>query len=209
VASALTTFAQQPGAAGVGIGIQYFGLPPTLVCPTSCNSDGDCGSPACGPCDSQLHLCLGATLGDSCAASDYATPDVEIATLPGVATDLANSLAAHAPGTGAATSAALQGAIDHATAWATTHPDRAVVDVLITDSDPAECDTVLGDVTAIATQGAAGTPPIRTYVIAIGTSLTSPNAIAAAGGTSQAFVVDTSQAVSQQVRTALGVITGR
>jgi hypothetical protein len=209
VTSALHTFAQQPGAAGVGLGIQYFGLAPTLACSTMCNVDGDCGPPGCGPCDTQLQLCLGGGLGDSCTASDYATPDVEIATLPGVTADLAASFATHAPGTGAATSAALQGAVDHATAWATAHPDHAVVDVLITDSDPGECDTVLGDVTAIAAQGAAATPAIRTYVIAIGTSLTSPDPIAAAGGTSQAFVVDTSLNVSQQVQAALGAITGR
>src|SRR6185312_476345 len=48
---------------------------------------------------------------ESCTAADYATADVEIAALPGVASAIDSSITAHGPSTGTPTSAALQGAI--------------------------------------------------------------------------------------------------
>jgi hypothetical protein len=81
VTKALTTFVQQPGFTDISIGIQYFGLTPS-GCPNTCTTDADCG--ACPPCD--FGVCIGhGSSSDSCIASDYATPEVEIAPLPGVA----------------------------------------------------------------------------------------------------------------------------
>src|SRR5262249_37567061 len=81
--------------------------------------------------------------GASCNTPDYATPAVEIAPLPGVAQAFTASLAAHAPSTVTPTSAALQGAINHATAWAKAHPGDKTVVVLATDGEPDSCDTNL------------------------------------------------------------------
>ncbi len=209
VTSALDAFVQQPSAAGLGVGLQYFGLSAGgMTCPTMCTTDTDCG--ACGPCQNFgfFGICAGAAAGDSCTASDYATPEVEIAPLPGVAQSIISSIAAHSPNTSTPTSAALQGAVDHAKAWQTSHPNHVVVAVLATDGDPSECDTDLGHINAIAAAGFSGTPKVRTFVVGVGSSLTALNGIAAAGGTSQAFIVDTNQNTNQQFLAALNAIQG-
>ena len=205
VKSALDTFVGQPGLTGVSVGIQYFGQPGTCSI-LACNATPDCGASACGPC--VANVCLGTLTagGDSCSAADYATTSVEIAPLPGVASHIVSSIAAHSPSTSTPTSAALQGAIDHATSWAHGHVGDAVVVVLATDGDPTECDTSLTNIDAIAAAGFAGTPKIPTFVIGVGSSLSSLNGIAAAGGTTSAFLVDTNANVNQQFLDAMNAI---
>jgi hypothetical protein len=206
VTAALKTYIAQPSLTGVSVGIQYFGVPASVgSCPPSCQTNADCGSS--GPC--VFNTCLGcAGGGDSCVAADYAKPDVEIAALPGGGTALTASINAHSPTTSTPTSAALQGAVDHAKAWATAHTGHAVVAVLATDGDPTECDTSIPNISAIAAAGVNGTPKILTFVIGVGSSLTSLNAIAAGGGTTKAFVVDTNANVNQQFLDALNQIRG-
>ena len=206
VTAALKTYIGQPTLTGVSVGIQYFGQPPSgQGCPTTCQTTADCGS--FGPCF--LNQCIGcAGGGDSCMAADYAKPDVEIAALPGAQAALTTSINAHSPTTSTPTSAALQGAIDHAKAWSTAHTGHAVVVVLATDGDPTECDTSIPNISAIAGAGVNGTPKILTFVIGVGSSLGSLNSIAAAGGTTKAFVVDTNANVNQQFLDALNQIRG-
>jgi hypothetical protein len=209
VTAALNAFVGQPSLAGVSVGLQYFGVSPggSTCSVLTCNVVGDCGNPACGPCTSGL--CLGALTSsgtDSCTASDYATPEVEIAPLPGAASAITASIAVHSPTKGTPTSAALQGAVDHAKAWGQSHPGDAVVAVLATDGDPSECDTSLADINAIAAQAAAGTPKVLTFVIGVGSSLANLNGIAAAGGTQHAFLVDTGGNVNQQFLDAMNAI---
>lgn len=148
----------------------------------------------------------GSGFGDSCTASDYATAAVEIAALPGSATALTSSIAAHSPTSGTPTSAALQGAIDHARAWASSHAGDVTAVVLATDGDPAECDTNLTNINAIAAAGWAATPKVATFVIGVGSSLSALNGIAAAGGTTSAFLVDTNANVNQQFLAAMNAI---
>ncbi|MEP7127040.1 MAG: vWA domain-containing protein [Byssovorax sp.] len=207
VTSAFKTFVNQPGTAGIGVGIQYFPLiPGGMMCSPTCATDADCG--AFGPCFFGICFGCAASSNDSCVAADYATPDVEIAALPGSAMGFIKSINAHSPKTNTPTSAALQGAIDHAKAWGTAHPDHVVIDVLATDGDPTECDTDLNNINAIAAAGVSGTPKILTFVIGVGTSLSALNGTAAAGGTGQAFIVDTNQNVNQQFLDALNKIRG-
>ena len=208
VTSALGTFLQQPGLDGVSVGIQYFGVPHGgATCSVlSCQQDSDCGASACGPCVANLCVGIISSTGDSCTASDYATANVEIAPLPGVASSIVSSMGAHSPTTGTPTSAALQGAVDHAKAWKMSHASDAVVAVLATDGDPSECDTNLTNIDAIASTAYAGTPSIMTFVIGVGPSLSSLNGIAAAGGTTQAFLVDTGGNVNQQFLDAMNAI---
>jgi hypothetical protein len=146
-------------------------------------------------------------LGASCNAPDYATPAVEIAPLPGVAQAFIASLGAHAPSTVTPTSAALQGAVDHASAWAKAHPGDKVIVVLATDGDPDACGS-LAMVDAIAAAGFMGMPSIPTFVIGVGPSLGNLDGIAAAGGTTTAFHVDTNANVNQQFLDALNKIRG-
>ena len=209
VTGALTTFVHQPGLTGVSVGIQYFGLPASATCSTlTCTTDADCGPSACGPC--LIGVCTGAAGsiggGDSCTASDYAHADVEIAPLPGVAGMITSSMNAHSPTTSTPTSAALQGAIDHASAWGQAHVGDAVVVVLATDGDPTECDTSITNIDAIAAAGVAAVPKILTFVIGVGASASNLNSIAAAGGTTSAFLVDTNSNVNQQFLAAMNAI---
>ncbi|HEY3352112.1 MAG TPA: hypothetical protein VGQ83_02600 [Polyangia bacterium] len=210
VTSALAAFVNQPGLTGISVGLQYFPLPVGGVACTAnfCNTTADCGGPSCGPC--LLHVCLGAgSANDSCTAADYAHPDVEIAPVPGVNAALTTSVVHHGPTNSTPTSAALQGGIDHARTWASAHPGHVAILVLATDGDPTECDTDLGHIDAIATAGASGTPKILTFVIGVGASLSNLNGIAAAGGTTQAFMVDTGGNVTQQFLAALNAIRGQ
>ena len=178
VTGALTTFLGQSGLDGVSVGLQYFGLP---------GPDG---------------------FDDSCTASDYAVADVEIAALPGVKTKITTSLAGHSPNTSTPTSAALQGAVNHAKTWAQAHPMDAVAVILATDGDPTECDTTISDIEKIASTAANGTPKIPTFVIGVGSSLSNLNGIAMAGSSMNAFLVDTSSNVNQQFLDAMNAIRG-
>jgi hypothetical protein len=150
VTNALRTFISAPEAAGIGVGMQFF--------------------------------------GESCDVDTYATPRVPIASLPDNAAALNGSFAA-IPLAGTPTLPALQGAIKHARAWATSHPDSKVAVVLVTDGLPDECNSNVDTVASAAAEGFEGTPSIPTYVV--GLPLLEPlNPIAVAGGTGQAYAAD-------------------
>ena len=216
VTAALKQFVQQPSAAGIGVGIQYFALPKSGACVESCNQDSDCcpnqpPDQACalGPCwFNQCSGCIQQSVDDSCDAAIYAEPDVEIAPLPGVASAIVSSINAHSPYSGTPTSAALAGAIQYASAWASQNPTHIVVDVLATDGEPQECDTSLANIEGIAAQGLTATPSILTFVIGVGSSLSALDGIAAAGGTQKAFLVDVNADIAQQFALALNQIRG-
>ncbi|HEY2514232.1 MAG TPA: hypothetical protein VGI39_25370, partial [Polyangiaceae bacterium] len=219
VTGALNTFVSGTNTAGISVGLQYFGLPPgggggttNPSCPTTCQQTSDCGATG-GPC--VVGFCVGCIAGgtggggaDSCTAADYAKADVEIAALPGVGSAITASIAKHSPSTSTPTSAALQGAVNHAQDWAKSHTSDIVIAVLATDGDPTECDTNLTNINAIAAAGVSGTPKVLTFVIGVGPSSTALNGIAAAGGTTSAFLVDTTMNVNQQFLDALNKIRG-
>ncbi|MBI5547388.1 MAG: hypothetical protein HY901_26190 [Deltaproteobacteria bacterium] len=220
VAGALRSFLAQGNLDGMSVGIQYFGQPDSLgqCVQTYCEYDDDCGS--CGPCgeynrDGDIG-CIASVFQESCNPDDYSTADVEIAALPGVATLIDRSITDHSPdspddpywGTMTPTSAALQGAINHAHTWAQSHPQHVVIALLATDGEPTECDTNISHIRAIAAGGVSGTPKVRTFVIGVGTSLTNLNGIANSGGTGQAFLVNTSGDVNAQFIAALNQVRG-
>jgi hypothetical protein len=203
VTAGLKNFVQS--STGIGVGLQYFALKATGSCPSTCAVDADCKG--FGPCFAGM--CLSCSGGaDSCEAADYASPEIEIAPLPGVASAIINSLNAHTPESGTPTSAALQGAVDHAKAWAGAHPGRETIAVFITDGEPTSCDTNVDSINAIAAAGLSGAPSVRTFVIGIGdaAALPSMHGIAAAGGTESARLLDTTKDVSQQFLNAMGDI---
>jgi hypothetical protein len=149
--------------------------------------------------------------GASCTDTDYAKPEVEIAPLPGVASMITTSLGMHFPSTVTPTLAAEQGAIEHAQSWAKAHPDDAVIVLLATDGDPDSCNLMPDPVTPVANAamaGFTGTPKIATFVIGVGSDLANLNQIAAAGGTTSAFIVDTSMNVQTQFLAALNTVRG-
>lgn len=196
IKAALTGFVNSPASAGIGVGIQYFpSTPPACTVQSStCFCIPFLG---CVP--------LG---GGSCNASDYATPDVPIEPLPAVAPKIIASVGAHSPGGGTPTTPALTGALQYARAWAAAHTDRKTVVVLATDGDPSFCSgNTVQDVANVAQAGFTATPSVETFVVGVGSSLTSLNAIAAQGGSGQALIVDaTSGDPTQQFLDAMNKI---
>jgi hypothetical protein len=150
---------------------------------------------------------------DLCGGASYAMPAVEVAPLPGAANALVASLTQHAPDGLTPTSGALTGAITHAQALAKANNGHRVVVLLATDGLPSECtpfDTP--GVASIAASGLAATPSISTFVIGVFApdeqlaAQATLDAIAAAGGTKQSFVINLGQNVSQAFLTALNSV---
>jgi hypothetical protein len=182
VSSAIASFVKSASSAGVNMGIQYFGLPTSVV------SNG--------------------AVTEACDVSAYATPDVGLGALPRNGDAIVASLAAHAPLGTTPTQPALQGAIDYARSWATAHANQVPVIVLATDGEPYGCGSTVGGTQTVAAQGAASGSRVVTFVVGIGDQSTALDGIAQAGGTGQAFYVDTTGSVSDQFLAALAAVRG-
>ena len=111
------------------------------------------------------------------------------------------------PGGGTPTLPALKGAIKYAKEVAASRPEKEkTVVVLVTDGEPGMVvvprpGTTFAEgcpnnnIATIASEARAafeGSPSISTYLIGVGTDLTSMNTIAAAGGTEKAHLIDLS-----------------
>jgi hypothetical protein len=166
---------------------------------------------------------------DQCDSASYANPDVEIGALSSTSQtqSITSSLNSHQPLYGTPTRAALQGGIDHCKAWGASHPDLKTIVVLATDGVPSEClpsgveytDPAANQaVVQVAQQGANGSPAVQTFVIGIFGPNDRPggidpvanlNAVAAAGGSGTAVLVDTTKDLTQQLLQALSSIRGK
>jgi hypothetical protein len=206
---------------------------------TPCNTNADCGfgrscvdlgacantgglcAPAGGTCSGGDGRCNRLTTStcfqqDSCDAADYAAPDVGIAPLAAASSAaLVASIGAKQPEGATPTQGALAGAIQQAQTYAAANPDHKVVAVLATDGLPTECDVQTADgIAAIAAAGVSGSPSVSTFVIgvfALGdmSARATMNAIASAGGTDSAFIVDATSNTSQAFLDALTAIRGQ
>ncbi|MET0592670.1 MAG: vWA domain-containing protein [Polyangiaceae bacterium] len=164
IRDALNTFATSTASANLGMGMAFFPL----------MANGNSGALLCNP-------------------QDYATPAVPIGILPGTAGAVQTALNANMPNGNTPTVPALSGAIQYATGYAQTHTGRTVAVVFASDGEPTECmnnNTSIPGAVNVARAALMGTPPIRTYVLGVGPSLGNLNQIAAAGGTTQAFLVE-------------------
>jgi len=194
---------------------QNFGvceLYPTGGSPEICAPIGSTCTGGLGACqDVPDRWCVN---GTQCTNTAYATPAVGIGALPGNAKALVSSIDATTPEGRTPTAPALGGAIDEATAWSKANQSHRVIAVLATDGLPTECTpTDIQSVAAIASAGVAATPSISTFVIGVfgpddTDSPSNLDAIAAAGGTTKAIIVDTSGDVTQQFQAALNAIRG-
>jgi hypothetical protein len=190
VKAALSSFVQDPGASGIGVGIQYFGL-------------GDI--PVLSSCDVAV----------------YVNPDVEIGALPPNAQPIVDSLNRHGPATTTSTGPALQGAVQHAQTWKSQNPGHAVAVILVTDGQPNSCGDVPAVVSAAQAAVSGGIPVYVVGVISPGVTcepaILDPNppnqadldAVAQAGGTGQAFIVDAAQDAEQQFLAKMNQIRGQ
>jgi hypothetical protein len=209
VVQALGTFLNAPENANVAVALGYFPLVIPGV-PTARATNADCGN--YGPCVGGIPF-GGTTIfgtcqqADVCTVSSYATPEVPFSLPPNHAA-VSTSLASHAPGGGTPTQPALQGFVQYVTGWRAQHPERKVAVVLATDGEPTGCTTnTVADVANVAA-AALGGSGIPTYVVGVGSSLTSLNTVAQAGGTTQAFLLDTSASLGTAFQEALTQISG-
>jgi Mg-chelatase subunit ChlD len=208
VSGALVSFLNDPANADIGTGIGYF---PLVLpgAPAFCTVDADCNQ--YGPCTGGValgtsHLFGNCAQADTCTATSYAKPSVPISlppNHPAVVTDIGT----HGPGGGTPTQPALDGSMQYAKSWATAHPGRTTIVVLATDGDPTGC--TMNSVQDVANVAAGALPGIKTFVIGVGSSLTALNQVAAAGGTNQAFVLDTAGDVAKSFAAALAAIHGQ
>jgi len=169
VRSAVGEFLRAPQSAGMGIGIGFFGYHP-LVC--SCTS---------------------------CAPADYATPAVSVGLLPQNADPVIAALAAVQPTGETPTGPALRGACQYAGVRRQAAPSRRVAILLVTDGLPEAplssakggCNPTLADAVAAAQQCLSD--GVRTYVLGVGPALEALGQIAAAGGTTRAYLASTGE----------------
>jgi Mg-chelatase subunit ChlD len=125
-----------------------------------------------------------------CAVNDYRVPDVPIALLPDVAPRIAAALAAQRLGRGTPTTPALEASLAYAKAEKMARVTRDVAVVVVTDGVPSQCSSNITNTTAVVRSYATGSPPVRTYVLGIGPSLSNLNALAQAGGTAPAHLIE-------------------
>jgi hypothetical protein len=209
VTTALKDFAKADDSHGIGVGLQYFPVPPSYPIPVQCN--GQINDPACGlygPCIPGFNICGGSASNDSCDPIDYDEAKLTIAELPAAEPAFAAELnAASANGDSTPSQPAMEGAVVYATAWAQANPSHLTFIVFATDGEPTNCSINSIQGTADAAQQAAnGNPSVKTFVIGVGSELGSLNQIASAGGTSQAYLVDTGPNATQQFIEALNEI---
>ncbi|MFZ5891571.1 MAG: hypothetical protein ACOY0T_11010 [Myxococcota bacterium] len=149
---------------------------------------------------------------DACNANTYKQPAVEVAMLPGAASQLTAAIAAKKPAGTTPTVASLTGAIQHASDYAKAHVGHRVAVVYSTDGYPVGCggENNISNATKVASSAFAGNPSIPVYVLAVGNNLDALNDVAAAGGTDKAYHIDTSRdAAAAQLSQALDSIRGR
>ena len=170
ISAAVPAFAADPANAGLFAGLDFFPEP---------GAGGRNG---------------GGGAGASCLVTDYENPNVPIDVLPGAANVQANAfttaITGRTLGNGTPTQPALEGAVTFAAMWQTTHPERNVYVVFVTDGLPNGCNSSVANAAATAAAALAGTPSIKTYVLGVGPEVVGNlDPIAAAGGTGTAYVV--------------------
>ncbi|HEY3496535.1 MAG TPA: vWA domain-containing protein [Polyangiaceae bacterium] len=137
-----------------------------------------------------------------CDADRYAEPTVEIAPIADVGGDLVDAMADMFPAGLTPTAPALTGALEYAAGSAEDNPERATFVVLVTDGYPTQCEpTAVSSVADIAESAYLAEASVRTYVVGVDAEFNLNN-IAIAGGTNEAFLVD-SENVADSFVTAL------
>jgi hypothetical protein len=112
---------------------------------------------------------------------------------------------------GTPTYAALDGALQWASAYQAAHPrpEQQTVVVFVTDGEPQGCDMNQANIAMLASTALA-TSGIRTYTVGLAASMNGLNFLndlAVAGGTNQAFIVEDATAATELVE-ALKAIQG-
>lgn len=157
------------------------------------------------------------TIASTCAYA-YATPSVPLT----IAADPAftHAIDTTKPSGGTPTLPALVGAIAYAKQVAASRPGDKTAVVLVTDGEPGFWDATqnafvpgcadndVAHAAAAAKSAFEASPPVPTYVVGVGAKLASLGAIASAGGTGAAVIVDTADPskTKTDIVSALGAI---
>lgn len=155
----------------------------------------------------------------TCDAEPYESPVVPLTELPGAADALNAAVDAQYLDGGTPTLPAVTGLLGNATTWAEANPDRKIIAVIGTDGQPTVCDPELDAVDS--TKGIANIASVasdalgagvQTFVIGVFASdeaaeaQSNMNQIAAAGGTNEAFIITTTEGVSDKFLEALNAV---
>ena len=147
--------------------------------------------------------------GDACSADAYATPAQPIAALPSSA--LATAVGKMRPAGDTPTLSAVSGALAQADVLAAARPDARVAVVLVTDGEPYGCGvdaaTTKAEVGRVAALVSAAADRHPTFVIGVGPSVDSLDAIASAGRTKALHVpVDSPETTRSAIGEALATV---
>jgi len=178
VSGALKDFVALPQAQDLGVGLQYFPLSGSGVCSFQAYS--------------QIPVPV-APLSSNAGAIQASLDKIQNTNSPVVPDD-------QKPSGETPTLPALQGVMSYAQTWAGANPDHTVIVLLATDGDPNVCGSTVANVANVAMVARTATPSIRTFVIGVGSSLGSLNAIADAGGSGEAYLVDDSSQPASAVQ---------
>lgn len=186
VRAALIEFLSDPASRSLTVGLQRFPVPVTR---TTVERDGP----------------------DSCDVADYTNPLVPFVPLSSQRNALVTAISALTPDGYTPTGPALKGAIAYAGSRLSTHPGEAAAVILVTDGLPSICVPMeIEDIAEVAAQGHQARVP--TYVVGVFGELEAAvaqanlGALAKAGGTSQAILVDTANDVAKDLGAALASI---
>jgi hypothetical protein len=176
----VTSFVADPESAGMSATIEFFSGPKTTI-----------------------------ETGAACEAVTYSTAAAGPIALPDTGGVIAAAIKKQSPNGGTASLYAMQGARAIASSVLTKNPGEKAVIVFVTDGDPDGCgfDNNVDNVAAEAAKSFTAGVPV--YVIGVGNSLSSLNQVASSGGTSSAYVLDTSGNVSASLLAALTKIRGQ
>ena len=194
----------------MSVGLGFFPRLPGMV-PPECKQLRLVGVP--GQLRLRQHHLPGVT--SACARSSAprpASPRItsirpsKIGELPAASRPIIAALESVRPAGGTPSHAALEGAIRYARGW-TASKGRWVAIALATDGEPTNCGekNSIESISALARQAAAEGLP--TFVVGVGSQLDNLNAIAAAGGTGKAYLVE-GYDVEEQFLSALQAIQG-
>lgn len=180
VKAAVQSFVNASSAGAIGAGIGFFGRS--------------------GGADDTL----------DCSVAGYATPVVDIGPLSTTGADLVDAIDKTLPAGLTPTVPALQGALSYAKDWATAHPGRATIVVLVTDGYPTQCSASPSDISAAAAAGYLTAPFIKTYVIGVGdVAKFNLDNYARSGGTQAAYLTDQANASDSFLQALLNITNSK
>jgi hypothetical protein len=174
-------------ATGVRVAVQLHPVSPSTPPPTTCTIDADCG--LYGPCTPPFGCTGGISADTSCVGGDYSKPVVPLSALPGAAAAIGTAFQNLTTVGGSPHTPALEGGLLQARRISNDNPSDTTVIVFIADGDPTSCTGSASDVwapvAAVAASGLAGSPSIRTYMVAISDGTIGFTDVAQAGGTTE------------------------